>query len=92
MKGEQNLEKYLSRNVKLRDGLCVKLTGVNGIPDRLVLTNTGRHFFVELKTDGGRVSQIQDSIHKRLRHMGHEVYVVWDYKQVDMILYYYFGE
>ena len=83
MKAEQGVERYLCRRVKERRGMCIKLTGYNGIPDRLVVTSDGRCIFVEMKVDVGRVAPIQSAIHYKLRLMHQSVYVLWDYKQVD---------
>lgn len=82
MQAEQALEKYLCKQVKLRGGMCIKLVGFNGIPDRLVVAGN-KCVFVEMKTDGGRVAPIQAAIHKRLKKLGQSVYILWDYKQVD---------
>ena len=83
MKAEQAIERYLCRRVKEHDGLCIKMVGTNGIPDRLVSTSDGQNVYVELKTDGGRLSPIQIAVHARLRRMKQRVYVLWTYEDVD---------
>ena len=47
---EKSLETWLCREVKRRGGQCLKMGGVNGIPDRLILLPASRVGFVELKT------------------------------------------
>lgn len=58
---EQKVEKYLAEKVKANAGLCWKWTSpsVNGVPDRIIITPAGRVIFVELKSDGGKLSAIQ---------------------------------
>lgn len=55
---ERTIESYLANRVAERGGLCIKLVGYTGIPDRLVLLD-GRAFFVECKAPGGRLSPMQ---------------------------------
>lgn len=49
------------RGVKEAGGLCYKFVspGNPGVPDRLILLPGGRILFVELKTPGGKLSNIQ---------------------------------
>ena len=65
--------------------VCVKFVPEQrpGMPDRLVLMSDGRVVWVELKTDGGRLSELQRFRHTELRKMGHEVAVLWNKDQVD---------
>ena len=48
---EKYIEQKLVSEVKKRGGICLKLasTGLDGIPDRLVLMKKGKIAFVELK-------------------------------------------
>lgn len=55
----------------------------NGMPDRMVLLGGQRVVWVELKTKGGALSEIQKYQHKVLAQAGHEVAVVWSKDQVD---------
>lgn len=58
---ESAIEQYLVRKVKAHGGLCYKFVSPNntGVPDRLIITPTGKVIFVELKTDAGRLSKMQ---------------------------------
>lgn len=58
---ESQIEKYLVRKVREKGGLCYKFTspGNPGVPDRIVITPDGRTIYVELKTDIGRLANIQ---------------------------------
>lgn len=46
-----------------------------GVPD-LVVTKEGRAYFLEVKTDIGRASKVQEIVHKRLAYCGCKVAVV----------------
>lgn len=58
--------------------LCLKMADIIvGFPDRMVLTDDNRVFFVELKaTKGGRLSEIQKFRIDELRKRGFGVYVI----------------
>lgn len=72
---EAQIEAKLGRLVKARGGLCLKWTspGMPGVPDRIVITPKGRVIFVELKTEIGRLSNIQRWVHEQLRSRGADV-------------------
>ncbi len=67
---EKNLEKRFREEVRLRGGWAIKLTGTAGIPDRLVMMPDGQVWFIELKTDTGRLSKIQKAVHRKLDLLG----------------------
>ncbi len=58
---EAAIEAKLVRMVRQRGGLCYKFVSPNqpGVPDRIIITPTGRVVFVELKTEIGRLAKIQ---------------------------------
>lgn len=88
---EKAVETYLCKEVKKRGGLAIKQSTEAGLPDRLVLWRGGGAF-VELKRPGGRVSAIQAEYHRRLRAIGHEVAVLYDFGQVDEFIKRHFKE
>lgn len=47
----------------------------NGTPDVLVLMRCGQTLWVETKKVGGKVSEVQTEMHKRMRGLGHAVTV-----------------
>lgn len=55
----------------------------NGMPDRVILLSEERVRWVELKTIGGELSELQKLRHAELRRAGHAVEVVWSKAQVD---------
>lgn len=69
---ESTLEALLTREVKAAGGLCIKLPAIlyRGIPDRMVLLPGARIFFLELKTDTGRVSPAQVRFISFLQSLG----------------------
>ena len=81
---ESRIEALLVRKIKQAGGWALKLVspGNAGVPDRLVLLPGGRIFFVELKTETGRLSPLQEFVHGRLRRLGMDVRVLYGRDQV----------
>ena len=75
---ERQIERRLVQGVKAKGGMCVKFVspGMPGVPDRIVLTPTGRIYFVELKTEIGRLASIQKWVIGELEKRGAEVRVI----------------
>lgn len=85
-------EKYLERKLKeivekKCQGLCLKLSSQDftGLPDRLCLLLPGVAFFVEVKSKGKKPRKIQEHVHKRLRDLGFQVYVVDSMEKLNSI-------
>lgn len=74
---EKDIEKILAAEVKKLGGKAYKLVspGNNGMPDRMVIFPGQAPVFVELKSDTGRLSAIQEVQIKRLRELGQKVFV-----------------
>ena len=72
---EKTIESKLVKLVAERGGMCLKFVspGRAGVPDRIVIVPGGRVIFVELKTDGWRLSPVQEFQHKQLRRLGADV-------------------
>ena len=84
---ERDVESHLVEELR-RIGLpCVKFNpdGKVGMPDRLVLLPGGRVIWVELKTKGGHLEEIQRAQHRRLERLGHKVKVIWTKEDVDLL-------
>lgn len=79
---EKEIERRMVRMVKERGGLCYKFTSPSnpGVPDRIVITPEGRVVFVELKTEIGRLANIQQWQLSEMRKRGADVRVIkgWD--------------
>lgn len=80
---EISIEKALVDRVKELGGLCYKLTGYKGIPDRLVLLPGGKIFFVELKRIKGKCSPAQMLVHAKIRSMKISVFVINSQEKLD---------
>lgn len=81
---ESAIEAKLVRMVRDRGGLCYKFVspGNPGVPDRIVITPAGRTIYVELKTEVGRLANIQKWQLEELQKRGAEVRVVMGLDQV----------
>lgn len=75
---ESEIERKLGQEVKKLGGLYYKFTSPNlpGVPDRIVILPGGRVIFVELKTEIGRLSNIQKWIIEEMRKRDADVRVI----------------
>lgn len=75
---EAELEAWFRRRVRLLGGQTIKLAPTEaGVPDRLVIMPRGRLFLVELKTETGEVSKIQQHWHREIMKLGVTVHVLY---------------
>lgn len=74
---EKHLEQHFCWKVRQIGGFAVKMNpiGIAGLPDRMVLYK-GKTWFIELKTPRGKVSPVQESMHRRFKMYGHEVRII----------------
>lgn len=73
---EARLEYRVCQAVKAAGGMCVKQTGMCGMPDRLCILPGGRHIYVEMKSPHGTTTPLQRSVIRRLEQLGCDVRVV----------------
>jgi len=80
---ESDIECKMRTLIKQRGGLFIKFISpsTRGVPDRIVVKKPGRVIFVELKKEGETPTKLQKYIHKKLRALGCEVYVVIGMKE-----------
>ena len=85
---EAEIEKILVAGVKKLGGRAYKWVspGNNGVPDRIVVLPEHPAVFVELKTETGRTTSLQQVQIGRLRKMGQDVRVLYGEKMVRMFL------
>jgi len=83
---ERTIEQYLVRRVKERDGLCIKLVGLVGLPDRLILLPIRVVIFVETKTAKGKLSPLQKWWEKTLKKLGFAHLVIRSKDEVDGLI------
>lgn len=76
---EREIEKFLTKKIKQDDGLCYKFVspGNAGVPDRLIITKLGEAIFVELKTEKGKTTALQETQIRRLREHKQNVYILY---------------
>lgn len=69
---EKDIEARLVRGVKELGGACYKFVspGNIGVPDRVAVFPGGEVVFIELKTETGRLSQMQKVQIEKLRSLG----------------------
>ena len=74
---EREIEKILVAEVKKLGGRAYKWVspGNDGVPDRIVILPGETPYFVELKSESGRLSALQAVQIDRLRSMGQAVFV-----------------
>ena len=84
---ENKVEKYLDKEVTKLGGLTRKWVspGRDGVPDRIVILD-GVIRLVEVKTDDGKLTPVQEREHARLRKAGARVHTVYGQSSVDMFL------
>ncbi len=76
---EAEIEKILVCEVKKLGGIAYKWIspGNDGVPDRIVIFPHRQPVFVELKTEKGRLTALQDVQIGRLKKLGQEVVVIY---------------
>lgn len=76
---ETEIEKILVHEVKKLGGIAYKWIspGNNGVPDRIVIFPGMQPVFVELKTDKGRLTALQEAQIRKLDVLGQKVAVVY---------------
>ena len=69
---EKYLEKKLREEIRKAGGLAIKFTSpyFTGMPDRLVLMPKGKIWFVEVKSTGKKLKDIQEAQAKKLQELG----------------------
>lgn len=85
---ESRIERHLVDGVKKLGGMCVKFVspGTPGVPDRLIITATGKIIFAELKTETGRLAKIQRYTIEQMQKRGADVRVVKGLDEVKQLL------
>lgn len=82
---EAAVEAKLRDEMTRRGCLCYKFVspGNNGVPDRMIVTPDGDVFFIELKTERGRLSAEQKAQIRRFRDHGVIVFILYGTEDVD---------
>lgn len=85
---ESQIEGRMGQMIKHRGGLYYKFVspGQPGVPDRLIVLPGGKVVFVELKTETGRLSNIQKWQTGRMRDMGLDVRKISGWEQAKALV------
>ena len=67
---ERQIEKRVGDYVKSKHGQWIKLSGLKGLPDRMILLPQGKVGFIEMKRPGNKTSDMQHIWLDRLRALG----------------------
>lgn len=81
---EKDIEKLFRDEIKKAGGKAYKFTspGNDGVPDRIVMLPDGRIVFVELKTDKGKLSRLQELQCRQIAELGQTVRVLHGLSEV----------
>lgn len=81
---EKDIEKKLAIEIKKLGGRAYKFVspGNAGVPDRIVVLPNGKLVFVELKTEKGKLTALQECQIRRLADLGQHVEVLYGIEAV----------
>jgi hypothetical protein len=82
---EKQVEAYLIKRVKDVGGRAYKFTSPahRGVADRIVCFPNGSTYFVEVKTEGGRLSELQKVFAADMVKMNQKYMCLWNKEQID---------
>ena len=82
---EKQIERYLVDRVKAIGGRAYKFTSPahKGVADRIVCLPNGQTWFVEVKTEGGRLSPLQKVFASDMALMRQNYACLWNKEQID---------
>jgi len=85
---ESKIQKEIIKYLKSKEHIVLRLREVSpiGCPDLLCVTKEGNHVYIEVKKEGGRLSSVQEYMHKALKEYNCEVYTVYSLEEVKEIL------
>jgi hypothetical protein len=82
---EKQVEAHLVKRVKELGGRAYKFTSPahRGVADRIVCLPNGQTWFVEVKTEGGRLSELQKVFASDMAKMNQKYVCLWNKEQID---------
>ena len=85
---EKQIERYLVDRVKALGGVAYKFTSPahRGVADRIVCFPNGQTWFVEVKTEGGRLSPLQTVFMSDMARMNQNYVCLCNKEHVDGFL------
>lgn len=90
---EKNIEAYLVKSVRRIGGVAYKFTSPahRGVADRIVCLPDGQTWFVEVKTEGGRLSPLQKVFAADMLRMNQKYVCLWNKEQIDEFIANHYG-
>ena len=82
---EHEIENYFVWVVEMQGGITYKFKSPShrGVADRIACLPNGQTWFVELKTKGGRLSELQKLYARDMRSLGQNYACLWTKEQID---------
>jgi hypothetical protein len=82
---EKQIEAYFVKRVKELGGIAYKFTSPahRGVADRVACLPNGSTWFVELKTEGGRMSPLQKVFQSDMARLKQNYVCLWSKEHVD---------
>ena len=82
---ERDIEKHFKWVVDVNGGKTFKFTSPTqrGVPDRIACLPNGQTWFVELKTKGGRLSELQKLFAQEMIRLNQNYTCLWTKEQID---------
>ena len=82
---EKQVEAHLVKSVRRIGGVAYKFVSPahRGVADRVVCLPDGSTWFIELKTEGGRLSPLQKVFADEMARMNQNYCVLWSKEDVD---------
>jgi hypothetical protein len=90
---EKNIEAYLVKSVRRIGGMAYKFTSPahRGVADRVVCLPDGQTWFIEVKTEGGRLSPLQKVFGDEMARLKQNYCVLWNKEQIDEFIASHYG-
>ena len=82
---ERQIEAYLVKSVRRIGGVAYKFVSPahRGVADRVVCLPDGSTWFIELKTEGGRLSPLQKVFADEMTRLNQNYACLWSKEDVD---------
>lgn len=90
---EKHVEAYFVKRIKALGGEAYKFVSPahRGVADRVVCLPDGQTWFVELKTEGGRLSPLQKVFAADMARLGQKYVCLWNKEQIDEFIANHYG-
>jgi Holliday junction resolvase len=88
MMSEKQVEQKLREGIKKLGGIAYKFTspGNVGVPDRIIILPGGEIYFIEVKTEIGKLSKLQRSQLKKITQLGAKAFTLYGIDDVNGFL------